>query len=319
MIDFSHVPNSQQQRQVFYATTSSANNWQTWQKPRGAKMIQMFCIGGGGGGAAGSTTTTNCAGSGGGGASSYTIAIFPAFALPDTLYINVGIGGVGSLSVGKVNNNIQAANAKSGTTSSISISPSQLSSSIVIKSGNTAGGGGLGTSAAGSTTYAGAAGTKWTSVNSAISSLGIVSSFDGAPGTTTLYNATPVALTALSTGIVTGGTSGGNFNAGIGYNGGDILAAKIYLLSKVNGGIVQGGNGDHGYGTISPIFCGTGGAGGAANIIVGGIAGNGGNGFYGCGGGAGGSSIQSTTGTIVSYTGNGGRGGDGLVIITSIL
>ena len=46
MLDLSHIPSQQQNTTIFYAQSGS---WQTWNKPRNAKMIEIFCLGGGGG------------------------------------------------------------------------------------------------------------------------------------------------------------------------------------------------------------------------------------------------------------------------------
>jgi len=89
MIDVFNTP-SKQQTITFYAT----GNWQTWNKPRNAKMIEIFCLGGGGGG--GQNNLTNPTGAGGGGSGGIVRGIIPAFLLPDTIYILVGKGGVGS-------------------------------------------------------------------------------------------------------------------------------------------------------------------------------------------------------------------------------
>ena len=321
MLDFSYI--NKNDIQVF----TNPGTWQTWRKPRGAKMIQIFCLGGGGGGCGGSTTIpgTPCAGSAGGGASSYTTGIFPAFALPDILYVQVGIGGAGSLGLApNPAANTQNTKASNGTTSSISLTPSISASSIILASGNTAGGGGSGATGgtAGTGGTVGPAGAKWTSINSAISSLGIIMSYDGVPGTNGAISANALNIQSLSPILLTGGVGGGG-RAGNNtcYNGGSILPSDIYLLSTVAGGagIItdNGGNGENGYGILFPIFCGTGGGGGGTSGILtgGGRGGRGGNGFYGCGGGAGGSAPSTTP---VSPTGAGGKGGDGLVIITTI-
>ena len=63
MIDVFNIPSQQQQTYTLYAT----GNWQTWNKPRGAKMIEIFCLGGGGGGGHPVLAVGALVGGGGGG------------------------------------------------------------------------------------------------------------------------------------------------------------------------------------------------------------------------------------------------------------
>jgi hypothetical protein len=46
MLDLSHIPNSQQDVQIFYSN-GVTNAWQTWQKPRKCNYVWIMCIGGG--------------------------------------------------------------------------------------------------------------------------------------------------------------------------------------------------------------------------------------------------------------------------------
>ena len=67
MLDVSHIPGSNDSTQIFYA--NGTTSWQTWQKPRNAKFIQIFCLGSGGGGAGGGLNpAANAANAGAGGA-----------------------------------------------------------------------------------------------------------------------------------------------------------------------------------------------------------------------------------------------------------
>ena len=61
MLDLSHIPNSQQDVQIFNAISGS-NSWQTWQKPRKCNYVWIMCIGsgGGGGGPPDTSTYTSC-------------------------------------------------------------------------------------------------------------------------------------------------------------------------------------------------------------------------------------------------------------------
>ena len=101
MLDLSHVPVGNKDVQTIYANTfgpvaavNTVLSWATWVKPRGVSFVNFFCLAGGGGGGGGGALSGG--GGGGGGASStQTIVTFPAWALPDVLYISVGYGGLG--------------------------------------------------------------------------------------------------------------------------------------------------------------------------------------------------------------------------------
>src|SRR6266550_1648778 len=99
MIDLSHLVNSQSADVQTYTIPSTVNNtqWHTWNKPRGASMCYMICIGGGGGGGASTSTTSSGAGGGGSSAGQSTILI-PAILIPDQLFIQIGAGGAGGAS-----------------------------------------------------------------------------------------------------------------------------------------------------------------------------------------------------------------------------
>ena len=64
MLDLSHIPSQQQNTTIFYAQNGS---WQTWSKPRNAKMIEIFCLGGGGGGGHSTVGASGVFGGAGGG------------------------------------------------------------------------------------------------------------------------------------------------------------------------------------------------------------------------------------------------------------
>lgn len=285
MLDLSNIPSKQQQTFTFYST----GNWQTWNKPRNAKMIEIFCLGGGGGG--GQNVLTNPTGAGGGGSAGIVRGIIPAFLLPDTLYISVGEGGKGSSTSG--------AAGGSGGISYVGLQPSISEQTLICKSSTSfAGGGG--------TNFNGLAATISVVAQSVYGNLGLFTAVAGVAGSATSINGTPGnSLTALTSNLITGGASGAGRNASItGVSGGSILPAPLILTSTVSGGTSSSLDGQSGYGTFKP-FCGTGGGGGAS--VTTGVGGKGGNGWYGCGGGACGG------GTIVTKAGD---GGDGLIIIT---
>ena len=289
MIDVFNIPSQQQQTFTFYAT--GINSWQTWNKPRNAKMIQIFCLGGG---AAGGTSfvAANSAGAGGGGSGGIVRGLIPAFLLPNTLYIQVGKGGSSPTGT-----NITG---PEGLISNVSLQPSASDQFLICKSQSTSSGGGQ------PNTGAGAGATISVVASAAFGNLGLFTAIAGVAGSggVSVVPNPGLSQAALSTNLVTGGAGGGPRNASAFGTGGTITQATAILTTPVSGGVTGGQNGDNGYGTLQP-FCGTGGAGGAG--ITSGLGGAGGDGWYGCGGGgAGGGGTK------------GGQGGDGLVIITVI-
>lgn len=287
MLDLSHIPSQQQQNFTFYSL--GAGVWQTWNKPRNAKMIEIFCLGGGAGGSIATVGTGGRNGGNGGGAGGIVRGIIPAFLLPDTLYILVGKGGVGSTT----NNTAGGV----GGISYIGLQPSINEQTLICKSSTTAP----------NNTATGA--TISTVALSAFGNLGLFTAIAGV-GANTGTSGAGASQAALGTSLVTGGAAGGGKGVGTFFSGGNITSASAILTSQVNGGVANAQDGDSGYGTLIP-FCGTGGAGGAGRQGDLGAGGRGGNGFYGCGGGGNGGG-QTVTGT------KGGNGGDGLVIITVI-
>lgn len=297
MLDLFNVPYSAQTSQVFYANSGS---WQLWQKPRGAKMIYMFCLGSGAGGAGG--FAGNGGGKGGGGGA-IVQGIIPAFLLPDTLYVRVAIRGTatgqGAGSAGG-----------DGSHSYIALGPLLASASIILQSSTIAARGGAGTA------NTGQGGTVINLANYAFSSLGIFNAIAGVSGSNG-GNAVGTSQPVLATTVVTGGAGGGGRISGVPQVGGSITSASAVLTANVIGGTAgtagtpAGGAGNSGYYSMYP-FCSAGGAGGGG--ATGSVArgGRGGNGSFGSGGGGGG------VGNSNSLDGGGGDGGDGLVIITTI-
>jgi hypothetical protein len=291
MLDLSNIPSQQLQTYTLYAT----GNWQTWNKPRNAKFIEIFCLGGGGGGGQSQVVGGGVNGGGGGAAGGIVRGLIPAFLLPDTLYILVGKGGAGSSTSNTAGG--------SGGISYIGIQPSTSEQTLICKSSTTvAGGGNINQSG-------GTAPTISVIALSAFGNLGLFTAIAGLGGSTAGSSAgtNGLNLTALATSLVTGGAGGGGKTTTVFGTGGNILSASAILTTQINGGVTAGQSGNDGYGSLTP-FCGTGGSGGAGTTA--GIGGRGGNGFYGCGGGGTGG------GTVLSRAGD---GGDGLVIITVIV
>lgn len=275
MLDVFHIPGQQDFVKIYYAADLAT--WQTWQKPRNCNFIYMLCIGAGNGGYG--MTTGSLTETAGGGAGATTKAIFPANVLPDTLYIQPGIGGAGGTSGGS--------NGSIGTRSYVTITPSTASiMNIVCVSGGTPAIYSNGESAVTSpTTTAG------------LLSLGTWQSQGGNAGATgadiPMLTATQLNITCPGASNAPGNTAGRSISA-------------TFHSPQIRGGTVGGGNGNNGTWFWKPAF-GLGGSGGGGNNA--GTGGNGGNGAYGCGGGTGG------YGSVAG--GAGGRGGDGLVIIAT--
>jgi hypothetical protein len=281
MLDLSHIPNSQQDVQVFYSN-GVTNAWQTWQKPRKCNYVWIMCIGGGGGGGNGATPITSV--NSGGGSGAVTRTLYNVQQLPDRLYVQVGTGG---------------AAATAGTRSIVALQPAVVAQNIVVISGTAA-------ALGGSTDGLGAARSGETAATQATATFFTLSNFISTAG-----QASPVYSTAnvqpLTSQITSAGASGGWVSPP-----GNILSSS--LSPFISGGInvsASGSNGDNGGNGITswkPFFS-TGGAGGGSSVS--GSGGKGGDGGIGSGGGAGGSSNPPRT------PGTGGKGGDGLVVIIS--
>jgi len=285
MLDLSHIPNNQENIKVFYST-GITNAWQTWQKPRKCQYVWIMCIGGAGGGGGGSGV--QFVQSTGGGSGAVTRALFNASHLPDTLYVQVGIGGAGGANL---------TNGSTGNKSNVSILPNTTTTNIVLASGNTAavgGQSGTGIAAAGETASTTANATFLT-LSNFISTAGRPSSaFDGIDDWLPTNPLTSQITCPGAGGSVTGG-------------GGSIQATSI--SPSIPGGAIGaiGGNGQNGITSWKPFYSLGGSGGGPATS---GKGGNGGNGGIGSGGGGGGSATDGEPG-------KGGDGGDGLVVIIS--
>jgi hypothetical protein len=299
--------------QIFHANNQSTINYQQWIKPRGTSMTYFFLVGGGGGGGGGhqKPSTTNGGGGGGGGSGSITKLIIPSFLLPNSLYIRVGVGGLGG--------NVSTAGG-AATTSHVLFSPLAYAAqnSLISSESTPAGGGGAG--------LVGAAGAAGTAADGAAGSVhstlgiysGVVGQAGGAGGAITGNNGT--SITAWSIRPISSGAGGASPSVGAlpaDFQGGSIASVSDFNFPKMNfttvNSVAAGGgvfnpnlNGDAGINFIDGPFLQSGGAGGGSAALS--TAGNGGKGGIGCGGGGGGA---GTTG------GRGGNGGNGMVAIFS--
>ena len=312
MQDIFNLPTIDENNQIFYALGSTV--WQVWSKPKGAKFVRIFAINGGGAGAGGQGGIgTNRVGGFAGNSSSINSIIYPAFLIPDILYVQVGVGGVG----GAGGTSTNAVAGTNGGISYVSIFQNNTAINLLINGGGTAAGGPANIFGAGGSGPNGFGGGN-------LSNLGLLTASSanafGVQGGVNNYTAGGNATLAA---MVSGGGSGGSATlAGVASNGGNIIGAGI--VPTILGGTANatGGtiNGQDGYriqlpssnlSIRQPIYF-TGGAGGgsASNAGgTGGVGGTGGNGAFGCGGGGGGAGD--------SIGGNGGNGGDGLIIITT--
>lgn len=262
---------------------TSPSTWQTWVKPAQYNNFIIYVCGGGGGGAGGQQASSGTLRRGGGGGASGVLQIIntPSFLLPETMYINIGAGGAGG-----------GANTAGiiGNSSYLCYYPNINSANIIISA--EPGRFGFYSNSAGGT-----AGVPY--ANQSIFSYAATNSSAGSNGG--LIVAQDFSIT---TSCIYGGTGGGGADASnISSNGGNILASNIH--PQLNGGAVNGGNGNDGY-FIKKPFTILGGTGGGGNGI--GAGGRGGNGIMGSGGGGGGAGSPAAAG-------RGGKGGDGFVII----
>ena len=332
MLDVLNTPQPTNKNvQTFYAT--AANNgvgWQTWVKPRGIDFVQFFVLAGGGGGGGGIVGAVSAAaGGGGGGSSAQASPIFPAWQLPDILYVSVGYGGARG-TAGTTAPAVAATAGGTGVNTYITLYPNITFVNQIICQVNGGTGGGA---ASGATAGAlGAAGTVSLITAAPLAGLGFTNqgivtaatqiSIAGQSGTAGGSAAIGANIALPVTGLtVTGGTGGAGIgnNASTGFAGGRITAVTpVGVFPEQLGGsaagttTASGGNGSNGYLAIPNLNFYYGGTGGGASGGQGGSGGNGGAGAYGCGGGGGGGAF---TGGLAGS--NGGKGGDGIIIATA--
>jgi hypothetical protein len=294
MLDLSHIPNSQQDVQIFHANGST---WQTWQKPRKCNYVYIMCVGGGGGGGGGNNLS-NYVWVSGGGSGAVSRALYNAQQLPDRLYVQVGLGGAG----GAPGVASQGISGSPGTRSVVALQPISLiaAQNLVAISGNAAAtGGNYSPGSVGETGSAQATATFYV-LSNFISTPGVGNSN---PGNGTGFG----NITPFTSQITTPG--GGGFTQPAATAGASILATSITPLISGGAGSTTAnpaGNGADGITSYKPFYSLGGAGGGSATASIGGNGGNGGIGSGGGGGGAG-----------SSGGGTGGRGGNGLVIIIS--
>lgn len=292
MLDLSYFQNQNSNIQGFF----SGGTWQTWIKPRGAKLVNIICQGSGAGGGGGFQSTGGRAGGGGGGSGATVRLTINANLLPDILYILPGIGGAGGLG------GAPATAGTAGQNSFVTLIPSTGSvSNVILRSGTTpATGGGAGTTAVGGT---GAAETISIIANNIFANLG---TFTFQAGVAASPAGTGGATTTTPSNFVVNAGGGGGTGTG-----GAVTATGVFPGMTAAPVTTNGQDGIILYKPTLMLYGGRGGGGTSAQFTNGG---NGGNGAPGAGAGGGGAS----TNTGVN-AGNGGKGGDGFVIITTSL
>ena len=288
-------------------SATAGSGWDVVEVPEWARWCHIFLLGAGGTGGNGVVgANSTAAGGGGGGSAGQTSLSIPAFLLPRTLYVSVGLSIV----------------TAAGIATRIAAFPDTTANNCIAL----ANGGGAGGNAAGAT--AGAAGTGGTIASLGTMPLGgagvpsfIVGQAGIIGGVAVSGSNLNIPVTGL---LVTGGTGGGGLPAAAvaGTNGGSFTIPAGAFFPPHSGGIgaalaaTPGGNGSHGFSDRDDLFYHFGGTGGGSSMgtavgagLVGGLGGEGG---IGSGGGGGGGALTGST------QGTGGKGGDGVAIISFI-
>lgn len=239
----------------------------TWNKPDGAKVVEIFAIGGGGGGGKGSTGAEGTArnGGGGGGPGGAVVGQFDADDLSSTVAVTVGTGGAGGTTDGGFNTGgaggassfgsyVQAGGGTGGASGAMALGPGAGgeagASSLQV------GGGGM---------ASGAAGVPY-----------------GHPGTNGHVGSGAGGSSRRADNGQNLGLQGGNSSAGAGgTQGGDAAPGGNGVTGSATNGGSGGGGGGKGLAGGNGGFPGGGGGGGGANRTGDGAGGNGGAGANG--------------------------------------
>lgn len=302
MIELLHLPEQSELVTWFPGQGASTNTtgWRVWTKPRGVNMVSMVLIGSGAGGGGGTTIGPTFSGGGGGGGGSSGIShyMFPAWMLPDRLYVLCNSGGVGGAA---------GVGGTAGSLSYVSVYPLTFAGSWVGVSGAAVAiGGNPGTSGVGGA--GGTAGTVAVTSSAPLGQMALTQAFiAGNAGTSGGISAAGTDYT-ISTGCpILGGAGGAGKTSTTPAAGGGYPAVASTLLSAVPGGPI-GVDGCSGFIHANGRYYYGGTGGGSSITTTGGAGGNGTS--WGSGGGGGGAGSTPGTG------GRGGDGGPGLVVIS---
>lgn len=300
MIDLLHLPEQSELVTWFPGQGLSTTGWRVWTKPRGVNMVSMVLIGGGGAGGGGTTIgpTFSGGGGGGGGSSGTSRYMFPAWMLPDRLYVLCNSGGAGGAA---------GVAGTPGSLSYVSIYPNTTADNLLGVSGAAAAtGGSPGTSGVGGA--GGTAGTVAVATSAPLGQMALTQAFvAGNAGTSGGLNSVGTDY-AIGTGCpILGGVGGAGKTSTVPAIGGGYSAVASTLLSAVPGGPIDT-NGSSGFIHTNGRYY-YGGTGGGSSITANGGAGGNGT-SWGSGGGGGGA------GSTPGVGGRGGDGGPGLVVIS---
>lgn len=286
----------------------------TWNKPSGARFVEVFCLGAGGGGASGPKRGAGNnfgAGSGGGGAGPRKR--FQASELGASESVTVGTGGTGGAAQTAANT---AGN--SGNVGGNSSFGSWLTgygggggaSNAGTSSGGGGGGGAISAGGNGTASAGGSAGRCGgvAGTNGGTAGINSTSEVGGGGGAGANSNAGGQKGGDAMQGGPGGGGGGANLSVQPGGAGGDCPVAAGGAAGAAAVGTGNGGTGGAG---TSPTLLNAGSGGGGGGSATSGNGGDGGAGGRGAGGGAGGA---TSTGT---QSGAGGNGGDGLVVVVT--
>lgn len=276
----------------------------TWIKPPGIIMVYILCIGGGGGGGStpSQTAGTNRAGGGGGGSGSFARGIFPAFMLPDVLFVTVGTPGIGQVGgVGSTNGGTTAVMVYNNPASPLAANVTLIRANGGSTAAQTAAGAGASNSV-GTTQPMGQFGINSNGLSASAGAAGVSGNTGGA---LTLFS-------VLNT-VGNGGTAGGGINSSNTEFAGGAYTCTNPDIATLKGGVSPTYSGNNGIAyrqaKSEHPFYNIGGTGGGGNAS--GAGGRGGNGILG--GGGGGSGANSASSASV-----GGDGGSGYVLIQCI-
>ena len=281
-----NLPDVSYKTQIFYQ-----NGF--WIKPQGITMVYITVIGGGAGGGSGSSSALGVIGTGGGGGGggANVRVLLPADLVHDSLRITVGLGGGGGT--------VPAGNGLNGGTTLVQGYYRNDSTGNYIVARALGGNGGISAGTGGSGGGVNAeTDAPYIKLSTSFGQAGpssVSNPTGGVAGPSITYGTTSAQPT-------TGGACGGGKNtSNVGFSGGSVFGAGI--VSTIDGGAAEGGNGQNGSTSIAPFYQ-LGGSGGGGSGT--GTGGTGGNGAIGCGGGGGGAGVTG---------GPGGAGGNGIVII----